>query len=227
MKHIREFSRFAQSYQKYKVIQSKVASHLVKNVSSQGRYILDLGAGSGEVFKNIDWKYEQFYALDASERMLRLHPPCDRKILCNFDDVGCLERLKSLEIDQIFASSSLQWSGDLERTLFYISQMSSNVAFAVFTSGTFHTIHRLASLSSPIRDKWSVIKAIEKFFCVQYETREYKLFFNDKMQLFRYIKRSGVSQGKRRLGYKEMKDLIEQYPYNYLEFEVVFAWSKF
>ncbi len=227
MKHIREFSRFAQSYQRYKIIQSKVASHLVKNVSSRGRYILDLGAGSGEVFKNIDWNYEKFYAMDASERMLTFHPPCSEKILCSFDDIGCLERLKSLEIDQVFASSSLQWSVDLDRTLSHIAQISSNVAFAIFTSGTFRTIHRLAKIQSPIRDKSTIIEMVRKYFYVKYEVREYKLFFSDKMQLFRYIKRSGVSQGTRRLGYKEMKDLIERYPYSYIEFEVVFAWSKY
>jgi malonyl-CoA O-methyltransferase len=41
--------------------------------------------------------------------------------------------------------------------------------------------------------------------------------------MFRYIKKSGVSGGKKRLGYKEMKALMKHYPLDYLEFEVLFV----
>jgi malonyl-CoA O-methyltransferase len=41
--------------------------------------------------------------------------------------------------------------------------------------------------------------------------------------MFKYIKKSGVSGGEKRLGYKEMKVLMELYPLNYLEFEVLFV----
>jgi malonyl-CoA O-methyltransferase len=52
------------------------------------------------------------------------------------------------------------------------------------------------------------------------------LEFEDNISKFRYIKKSGVSSGKRELGYKETKELIRNYPLNYLEFEVLFVWGK-
>jgi malonyl-CoA O-methyltransferase len=41
--------------------------------------------------------------------------------------------------------------------------------------------------------------------------------------MFRYIKKSGVSGGEKQLSYKQMKMLMEKYPLNYLEFEVLFV----
>jgi len=41
--------------------------------------------------------------------------------------------------------------------------------------------------------------------------------------MFRYIKKSGVSGGEKQLNYQQMKRLMENYPLNYLEFEVLFV----
>ena len=43
--------------------------------------------------------------------------------------------------------------------------------------------------------------------------------------MFRYIKKSGVSGARKVLSYKESKKLLNEYPVNYLEFEVVFIYS--
>jgi malonyl-CoA O-methyltransferase len=198
----------------------------VAHAPYRGKKILDLGAGSGEVYRNITWPIEAFYAVDASEQMLTLHPGCTRKILCDFDDPACWRQLERLEVDQVFAASSLQWSRDLDALLARIRSLTPGIALAIFTSGTFATLHRLAGITSPIRSKDEVIKAINKNFSANIEVRDYKLFFGDTLSMMRYIKRSGVSRGERRLSYKDMKRLIWKYPLSYLEFEVVFAWSK-
>jgi len=223
--HIRQFDRQASRYQDRKIIQSRVARHLVQKSPYRGRSILDLGAGSGEVFRNIDWPIERFYAADASRQMLDLHPPCTRKILCNFDLPSCFRELERLPIDQIFASSSLQWSRDLEATLRRIASLRLPTSLAIFTASTFKTVHQLANISSPIYEKGEVIRLIEQFFHGEWEVREYKLFFPEKIEAFRYIKESGVSQGVKRLSYREMRELIDNYPHPYLEFEVLFMWS--
>jgi malonyl-CoA O-methyltransferase len=44
--------------------------------------------------------------------------------------------------------------------------------------------------------------------------------------MFRYIQKSGVGGGERKLGYKKMKRLMEEYPLDYLEFEVLFVQAK-
>jgi malonyl-CoA O-methyltransferase len=40
--------------------------------------------------------------------------------------------------------------------------------------------------------------------------------------MLRYIKRSGVSGGRNVLGVTQMRRLMERYPLEYLEFEVLF-----
>ena len=60
MNPVKEFSRFAEDYQSYKIIQSRVAKELVALVDSKPKNILDIGAGSGEIYKNIDWEFDRF-----------------------------------------------------------------------------------------------------------------------------------------------------------------------
>jgi malonyl-CoA O-methyltransferase len=41
--------------------------------------------------------------------------------------------------------------------------------------------------------------------------------------MLNYIKKSGVSGGEKKLTYKQVKNLIKNYPLDYLEFEVLFV----
>ncbi|BCD68916.1 methyltransferase domain-containing protein [Nitratiruptor sp. YY09-18] len=227
MKHIKEFDRFAQDYQKYKIIQSKVAKHLVDNSPYKGRFILDIGAGSGEVYHNIDWEYERFYALDLSSNMLQHHPRKNvETILCDFDEGECWEKIAKLHIDEIFASSSLQWSKDLDQLFWQLKTITPHINLALFTSKTFATMHAMLGISSPIRDAQTLLNIARKYFKFNYEVRQYKLFFSKTEDIFRYIKKSGVSSGYKRAKIGALRRLMREYPYNYLEFEVVFIWSK-
>jgi len=227
LKHIKEFDRFAGDYQKYKIIQSKVARHLVQKTPYHGRRILDIGAGSGEVYRNIDWEFERFWALDLSANMLRYHPRENvETILCDFDEPGCWERLAGLRIDQIFAASSLQWSRDLDTLFGALSQLAPHVSMALFTSKTFSTIHAMLGIESPILDAATILGFASRHFMVDYEIREYRLFFAHKEEIFRYIKKSGVSSGRKRASVGALRRLVRECPINYLEFEVVFLWAR-
>ncbi len=227
MYHIKEFNRFASDYQRYKIIQSKVAAHLVANTKYKGKRVADLGAGSGEVYRSLDWDCEKFFAMDLSDNMLRFHPTKNvSKILCDFDEVECIHELKLNGVDQIFASSSLQWSKDLNRLMASLAEVTPNIAFAIFSNSTFKTLHSMLGIVSPIYSKEEILDAITKNFMVDYEIRQYKLFFHERSQIFHYIKKSGVSAGKKMAKIKDLRRVMREYPYLYLEFEVVFAWSK-
>ncbi len=227
MKHIKEFERFAHEYQNYKIIQSRVAKHLVRNTPFRGKRLLDIGAGSGEVYRNIDWEFEYFVALDSSQKMLGLHPSAKvRKIVCDFDDPRCWQKLESDTFDLIFSSSALQWSKNLEKAFFRIAKTAPFGAFALFTSATFATIHEILGISSPIYDQDAILAFASRHFMVDYEIRRYRLFFEDTAQMFRYIKRSGVSSGRMRAPVGDIRRLLRTYPHRYLEFEVVFLWAK-
>lgn len=222
-----EFSRFAHKYKEYNSVQSQVASYLSSRIEKKHyTQILDLGCGDGELYKSLDEaiSFEKFIALDYAKEMLLLHPthPKIEKVYGDFSTINALDIDYTQSL--ILSSSALQWSKDIEQILSSISHKSQNIYLSIFTSNTFKTLHQTASLSSPIYDKDSLKEMISKTIKnVSFETKTYTLTFDSTKEMLRYIKRSGVSGGEKRLSIKEIKQLIDNYPLNYLEFEILFA----
>jgi len=230
---VQEFSRFAHQYDQYNMIQAKVASELIGSLSSSShKNVLDIGCGSGEVFKNLerlDITIEHFIALDSSQAMLNIHPQNANitKVCANFNDDNLIEKLPSQKIDMIISASSLQWSTDIDFTLKQLSNMSDRLHAAVFTSGTFKTLHDTASISSPIYNAKFIQEIVSKHYTsVNFALHQYRLNFENTRDMFKYIKQSGVSSGERKLSYKQTKQLMKEYPLDYLEFEVLFLEAK-
>ncbi len=226
---VKEFSRFAHQYDRHNEIQSKVAARLIERLpDSSYRSILDLGCGSGELYKHIlhqDICVEHYTALDSSPEMLRLHPSASNvtKICANFNDVQFYKHLPQTAFDIILSSSALQWSENLTSTLEQVSLLSPRFYGVLFTSGTFKTLHKTASISSPIYSVSQVEDAFTRCYAkLRFEVHTYTLSFASVRDMFRYIKRSGVSSGERYLSYLQTKRLMREYPLDHLEFEVVF-----
>ena len=230
MKAVKEFRRFAASYGSYNIIQRQTAEYLLSWVEERelGR-VLDLGCGEGTLYRELSrgaFRFQEFIGIDLAEPMLRLHPRGER-IRCirgNFDDEEFLKGLRSLRPDTLFSASSLQWSADLDRTLSLLAPLGRRAYFALFTSGTFVSLHRSAGVISPIRSFGETAETIERHFRVRrMERLRYRLYFDSVREMFRYIKRSGVSGGEARLNYRQAKRLMEEYPLDYLEFELLVA----
>ncbi len=226
---VKEFSRFADQYDNYNIIQVEVAKTLVEEISSNGcSTIIDIGCGSGEVYKNIERKnisFEQFVALDSSQEMLNIHPGGEKvqKLCADFNLSKTFEMLILEQNDILISSSALQWSKDLDLTFSRLSKKSSKVYFAIFTSSTFKTLHQIADIKSPIYSETELKETISRYYNATFETRNYSLHFDAVRDMFRYIKKSGVSGGEKKLSYKQMKELMKVYPLDYLEFEVLFV----
>jgi len=227
---VKEFSRFAKMYDHHNSIQSEVAKHLVSRLHSR-RYgtIIDIGAGSGKVYRNLCECHivcDRFIALDSSMEMLKIHPeetPVE-KVCADFNLPETFASLHLGEETLLLSSSALQWSRDLDVTLSHLSALSTEAHFAIFTANTFKTLHRYARIDSPIYSREVLQQRIDSYYPeASYEVREYKLHFESVYSMLRYIKESGVSGGEKRLGYRETKALIRAYPLDYLEFEVLFV----
>ena len=229
---INEFSRFAHTYNTYNVIQSKVAASLVEQLSlSHYHTILDLGCGSGEVYKNVensDCTFEHFIALDSSPEMLSLHPSAQKieKRCANFNTPNLFEGIDLEDNSIILSSSALQWSQDLGFTLSEIAKQAPFAYFAIFTSNTFKTLHQTAQITSPIYSEIELKEMIEKYYQTNFELKTYQLSFDNVRDMFHYIKKSGVSGGEKQLSYRQTKHLMQTYPLDYLEFEVLFVNAK-
>jgi len=226
---IQEFSRFAHEYDTYNVIQSEVAKSLVEQLSSSYyATLVDIGCGSGEVYKNIkksNCYFDHFIALDSSQEMLEIHPSSKKieKICTDFNSRKTFENLSLDHHSLILSSSALQWSKDLDFTLSEIAKKSSHAYFAIFTSNTFKTLHKTAQIASPIYSESILKDTIEKYYHATFELKEYRLYFDTVREMFNYIKRSGVSGGEKKLTYNQTKQLMKTYPLDYLEFEVLFV----
>jgi len=232
-KIIKEFSRFAHQYDQYNEIQVQVAEKLVSMLPRKSfTSILDLGCGSGAVLNNLhegQYSYVTLTAFDSSQEMLDIHPHADKiiKVCGDFNSEKFIGTLPEKEYDLLLSSSALQWSTDLDRTFSLLSNLSHNAYFAIFTSGTFKTLHTLGQVHSPIQSAKNIEKSIKKYYSdVQFELHSYTLTFDSVREMFRYIKKSGVSAGEKKLGFKETKRLMENYPLDYLEFEVLFVEAK-
>ena len=228
MKIVKEFSRFAEEYNHRNIIQLEVAKHLVSMLSKKDyNKILDLGAGSGAIYKSIisnSISFEKFIAFDFSEEMLKFHPNDEKVYLSclDFNEKNVFKVYENNEFDILLSSSALQWSENLSSVLESISRLSKKYYLSFFTSNTFLTLHQIANIKSPIYSKDSIEQALSLYFNYTIETVKYKLDFDSVQEMFRYIKRSGVSGGSGKLSYKEVKVLMNNYPLTYLEFEVVF-----
>ncbi|HFQ61900.1 MAG TPA: methyltransferase [Epsilonproteobacteria bacterium] len=229
-KAVKQFARFAHQYNAYNVIQAEVAKRLVAKLPA-GKYkcIVDLGCGSGEVYKNIEKNkinFDTFIALDSSSEMLGLHPvdPMIKKITADFNRIEtfkCLDVVKDETL--LLSSSALQWSKSLDFVFKELSKKSVKVYFAIFTANTFKTLHQTAQIQSPIYSEETLKKSIKKYYDADFELQAYRLEFQTVRDMFHYIKRSGVSGGEKQLSYRQIKQLMNEYPLSYLEFEVLFV----
>lgn len=227
MKISTEFSKHALDYESHNVIQNQVIDKLLSHVLTKPQNILDLGCGSGSLCKKIEWDYEHFTGVDFAPGMLEIHPKAD-SIECvygNFNDDMLFENLTTYRYDYILSASALQWAEDLDHVFSKIKQLNAPIALAIFTSNTFKTLNETAGINSILKTSDEVNKLQKKHFNANFEVVNYKLNFENTREMFRYIKKSGVSGSRKVLDYKQSTKLLREYPISYLEFEVVFVYK--
>lgn len=222
----KQFSKYAKDYSNHNIIQQIIAKSLIRDIKGRPKKILELGCGSGQVYKNITWNVDFYKAIDFSDSMCKLHPKSNIiEIKCfDFDTKEFLEEIKNDSYDIVLSASALQWSKDLTKLIKHLSYITKQINAVLFTSNTFKSIQEITQIKSPILDEQSIKKAFNKYFTCEFETILYKLEFENKKELFSYIKKSGVS-GVSNLNFKTAKKLYKEYNLNYLEFEVIFIKS--
>jgi len=222
----KQFSKHANNYDNNNIIQRIISKALVRELQFKANNILELGCGSGQIFREISWDFDTYTAIDFSPLMCDLHPKqSNLEVKCfDFDSLEFKEFLKNKKYDLVISSSSLQWSKDLKKLLQILENITSNLQTVLFTSNTFKKIYEITKQKKSILSLDEIKNAFSAYDC-SYEVLNYKLQFENKKDLFRYIKNSGV-QGEIKLNYKDAKSLYKNYDLNYLEFEVVFIKTK-
>ena len=228
MKIRESFSQNADAYERVNIIQKRVLEALVARIDDAPSRLLDIGCGSGGLYKALKWPVERFVGIDFAEGMLALHPKdeCVTLMLRDFNDPSLFDELSAERFDRIVSSSALQWAQDLDEVLANIAALNAPVSLAIFTSNTFKTLYETAGLPPLLRSREETVALLEKHFDGEIEILEYTLDFPSVREMFRYMKQSGVGAGRNVLGYAQMKRLMEAYPLDCLEYEVVLLHEK-
>jgi malonyl-CoA O-methyltransferase len=206
------FNKFANSYGKYNIIQKKI---IQKYIPFTHNKIVDLGCGSEGLCK---YKNFEFYlGIDNSKEMLKLNP-CNTK-LCDFNTKKCFNEIKKYNFSQIVSFSALQWAKNLEFVFKEIKELNKDFLLAIFTSNTFKTLHNYLQITSPIYSKEEILQKAS-ILDYEYELFEDKLYFSSPIKLLQYIKYSGV-KGDVKTDTAKILKFVKEFPFNYLEFEVV------
>jgi len=228
MKVQNEFSKYAEQYGNYNIIQEKVVQRLISDLEDKPQNILDLGCGEGALFNAITWQLEHFVGVDFAPRMLELHPKQGENVQVveciygDFNDTTLFEQLSYHHFDRVFSASALQWADDLEGVFQNIALLKRPVSLGIFSGSTFKTLFETAGVEPLLRSTEVLVELGKRHFDAEVSVVQYRLEFESVREMFRYIKRSGVSGNRNILGFKEMKQLMQRYPLEYLEFEVVF-----
>ncbi len=221
------FDKKASVYDDFNIIQKIVSKAVVRDIKNKPKKILELGSGSGQIYKQITWDVEYYKAVDFSKDMCDKHPKYSNVSVqhTNFDDYKFLHSLKNQRYDCVVSASALQWSQNLDNILKTIYKISPSVVVAMFTSNTFKSIFSITKKTSPILDIQTIKTTFERYFICEFEIHNYKLKFPHKKGVFGFIKNSGVSANDS-LTYKQAKELLLKYDKDYLEFEVIYIKGK-
>jgi len=206
-----EFDKFAKEYGEYNIIQKKIIKENLKFVRNR---VIDLGCGSEGLCKYKNFKF--YLGIDKSENMLKSNP-CYVKQM-DFDKEETFEYLSDLDFEQIVSFSALQWSKDLKKVFKNIKNLNKEYLLAIFTSNTFKTLHNYLGFNSPIYSKEEILNYAE-ILNPNIKTLNYTLTFKTPIDMLNYIKFSGVRKGYANVA--RLKKFIKNYPFNFLEFEVI------
>ncbi len=229
MSIINEFSKHAKYYQKYSLIQRDLAKELLKLSPKMVESILELGCGSGTLFKEIKKSkkifFKEYIAIDISKEMLKLHPKESNLRLKNIDfDSNKLLNLGTFDL--ILSNGAIQWSKDIEKLSFNLSKISKEILISFFTSNTFKELHKIVNVTSPILSFEKISSSFnQNFHIISLKKLNYRLYFDNPFIMLKFIKKSGIGGGVN-LTFLDIKKILREYSLNYLEFECAIMQAK-
>ena len=225
-----EFDRFAKYYVSHNQLQQEIAKSLLHFHSDCSEKILDLGCGGGAIFRELEASCEPYHTLigiDNAPNMCSLHPTNKKTtILCeSFDDDAVFAKLKNEYgvFDLITSSSSLQWSSDLGQVAKNMATLGENILIALFTQNTFSSLFQALGIKSKLLPSEEVLKIFHHFYEIGYmQVTTYKKHFDTTSELLTFIKKMGISGGKKVAPLKKLLKIRKDDTITTLEFEVLF-----
>lgn len=226
------FGKKSQSYAQNCSLQNEVAKKLLVFCESQKyQKIIDLGAGSGNIARNLMHNVDFLISIDNAPNMLALHPrtrPNIAQIKLMECDFECYDF--SDDFDLIISSSALQWAKNLDlifRKISDLVQDSNNLhkspkfAFAIFTDKSLGELHSFLGTISPLKSSDEILAIAQKYFVIESKIKTFRCDFPTRNDVLAYLKNSALLGGGN-LNFSDKKRLKYEFPYRTLNFEVLF-----
>jgi len=148
----KNFSRYAESYDKYCAVQNLCARDLIAKIGPKDfSSILDIGCGTGNFTRLLKDKFPNagIMAIDISRGMLRIAKEKLKMGGIEFLEDDAETVIFDRSFDLISSNATLQWTEDLEKTLASYRGMlrdDGSIWFSIFAQETF------CELSTAIRE---------------------------------------------------------------------------
>lgn len=201
---IRNFSKFAQLYDKYADVQKLSARELLKQIPENNfSQILELGCGTGNytfILKN-KFKKAKIKAIDIASKMLEIAQSKLKDKRLDFILADAEEADFGETFDLITSNACFQWFQDLENTLLKYKNLLKNnglIAFSTFGPLTFKELNKALN------------------YLLKHTSIEATKFISKerlKEILGKNFKKAGIEEIKYQESFLSLKDLLEKIKY--------------
>lgn len=224
-----KFKKSMDKYDENAVVQKLMAEKLAANLpeKSYGK-ILELGCGTGILTRNLVSKitYTKYFANDIVEKSKFY---IDKIIPDNIFICGNAQKIKlPSKVDLIISNAMFQWFENLDKVLEYYGTLLNSggtIAFSTFSPENFKEIREITGLALDYKTTDEIRSILEKFFEVVYiETFEYKLNFNNPLEILAHMKNTGVnSLTEKQWGIIEVKNFCDEYKKHYPDLSLTYS----
>lgn len=212
----KHFQKSIDKYSENAIVQKLMAQKLA-GALRENRYenILEIGSGAGLLTAELaNFDYKSFCAndlVDKSELYVKKYIPQAKFF------GGDFRRIKlGQKFDLITSNAVFQWFEDLDKVLTTCSKLLNKngiLAFSTFTPDNFTEFKTVSGLSLNYKSEQELINNLSTMFeIVSVEKFEYKIKFDNPLQILAHMKNTGVnSLSKNKWGIKEVKSFCDKY----------------
>lgn len=224
-----KFKKSMDKYDENAIVQKLMAEKLIAALDEKfyGK-ILELGCGTGiltgKIVENLT--FDKFYANDIVEKSKFY---VDKIIPENVFICGNAQKIKlPAKVDLIISNAMFQWFSNLEKvTEYYFSLLNKGgtIAFSTFSPENFAEIKSITGLTLDYKSEDELEEILKKNFDVIYlEKFEYKLNFNNPLEILAHMKHTGVnSLTEQHWGVKEVKSFCDDYKKEFPELGLTYS----
>lgn len=200
------FQKNFNTYEKYAVVQKKIASTLINQLKNycdnKLQNVLEIGSGTGFLTEKVLKSFEvKEYAINdlTNELPETINTLIKKRSFTNFNHLpGDAEKIEFPKLqDALFSTSTFQWFQNLEAFIEKVSGILKTkglLAFSTFGKGNFTEIKSLLNIGLNYKSLDEIINILKPYFDI-INTSEWKQVevFKSPKEVLKHFKQTGVN----------------------------------